>query len=291
MIEIQVEKILNSPQGKVHLSIQSKIEKGSLIGVHGYSGAGKTTFLKVLAGLVKVDEGFLSVEGDTWLDTKNKISVKAQHRSIGYVFQDYALFPNMTVRENLEYALSKRQSKAIVNELMAVIELENLANSKPSTLSGGQQQRVALARALVRQPKILMLDEPFSALDYQMRAKLQDYLLKVHNEYNLTTFLVSHDVGEICKLADKVWVFRDGQLWKSGNPVDVFSNHNVSGKFQLIGEVLQVSKEGVVYVVSVLVSNQIVKVVAEPDEIKELSVGDKILVASKAFNPILKKIQ
>ncbi|MEO8111028.1 MAG: ATP-binding cassette domain-containing protein, partial [Ginsengibacter sp.] len=208
----------------------------------------------------------------------------------GFVFQDYALFPNMTVKENLEYALEKGQSKAIVDELVNIIELKDLQQRKPGELSGGQKQRVALARALVRKPNILMLDEPLSALDIKMRSLLQDYILRVHKEFNLTTILVSHDIGEIIKMSDKIFILDEGKITRQGLPIEVFSNKQVSGKFQFAGEIISIDKEDVVYIVTILIGVNIVKIVAVESEIQSMSPGDRVMVASKAFNPLLQKI-
>ena len=159
----------------------------------------------MLSGLLRPDSGIIKVGETIWFDGDKNIDLKPQQRKVGYVFQDYALFPNMSVRQNLEYALRKGQDKAIIGELLQFAELNELEQRKPETLSGGQKQRVALARALVQRPEILILDEPLSALDLKMRIKLQEYLLQVHKRYKLTTILVSHDIGEIVKLSDNVF--------------------------------------------------------------------------------------
>ena len=135
-----------------------------------------------------------------------------------------------------------------------------------------------------------MLDEPLAALDYRIRLKLQDYLLKIHRDYNLTTFLVSHDISEINKLSDLVLVLDHGKISKSGSPEEIFINQKISGKFKFIGEVLQIETQEVVFIVSVLVHNQVVKVIAQASEIAGISVGDKVVLASKAFNPVIYKI-
>ncbi|MFD2562731.1 ABC transporter ATP-binding protein [Aquimarina rubra] len=291
MIEVNINKTLSTAKGKMLLDIQLNIEKGEFVTLYGPSGAGKTSTLRILAGLLSVDNGQITVDQKVWLDTEQKINVTPQKRKIGYVFQDYALFPNMTVRKNLEFALEKDQDKGVIEELIAIVALEELQHRKPETLSGGQQQRVALARALVRKPEVLLLDEPLSALDIKMRSKLQDYILKVHRQYKLTTILVSHDVGEIIKMSDKIYCLEDGKINRSGDPVTIFTNDQLSGKFQFTGEVIGIQQEEVVYIVTVIIGNNVVKIIAQESEITDLGIGDKVIVASKAFNPVLVKIK
>ncbi|WP_405205247.1 sulfate/molybdate ABC transporter ATP-binding protein [Aquimarina sp. LLG6339-5] len=290
MIEVTIDKKLQTAEGSMKLDIRLRIEKGQLITLYGASGAGKTSILRIIAGLLSVDSGQIVVDGTYWLDYNKKINFSPQQRNIGYVFQDYALFPNMTVRENLEFALEKGQDKSVIRELISIVALDKLKDRKPSTLSGGQQQRVALARALVRKPKILLLDEPLSALDIKMRSKLQDYILKVHREYELTTILVSHDIGEIIKMSDKVYCLDEGKISREGDSVSIFTDNQLSGKFQFTGEVINIQSEDVVYIITVLIGNNVVRVIAQESEISSLAIGDKVVVASKAFNPVLIKI-
>ncbi|WP_299186987.1 ABC transporter ATP-binding protein [uncultured Aquimarina sp.] len=290
MIEVTIDKILQTAEGSMKLDIRFRIEKGQLVTLYGPSGAGKTSILRIIAGLLSADSGHIVVDDIYWLDHNKKINFSPQQRRIGYVFQDYALFPNMTVQENLEFALEKGQDKSIIQELISIVALDKLKNRKPNTLSGGQQQRVALARALVRKPKILLLDEPLSALDIKMRSKLQDYILKVHREYELTTILVSHDIGEIIKMSDKVYCLDEGKVSREGDSVSIFTDNQLSGKFQFTGEVINIQSEDVVYIITVLIGNNVVRVIAQESEISSLAIGDKVIVASKAFNPVLIKI-
>ena len=272
------------------LDLQLTIEKGEFVTLFGESGAGKTSTLRMLSGLLRPDSGTIEVGEATWFSSQENIDLKPQQRKVGYVFQDYALFPNMNVRQNLEYALQKNQDRAIIEELLEFAELGELQQRKPETLSGGQKQRVALARALVQRPEILILDEPLSALDLKMRIKLQEYLLKVHKKYKLTTILVSHDIAEIVKLSDSVFELQNGSVVKKGTATDFFGLNKTSANFRFSGEVLKIQKEDVLYVISVLIGNDIIRVVSDPKEAELLKVGDQVLVASKAFNPIIQKI-
>jgi len=290
MIDIQISKLLDGPNGTMQLQIDQRIEHGHLVTLYGKSGAGKTSLLRVLAGLMTPESGLIQVHDEVWFDSKKGINEKPGNRSIGMVFQSFALFPNMTVRENLIYGLKHGSNKGLVDELIEVIELNGLSDRKPATLSGGQQQRVALARALVARPKILLLDEPLSALDQVMRIKLQDYILKIHRRFELTTFLVSHDVGEILKLSDLVIHLEDGQVLSTQTPGDFFSHRHLSGKFQFIGEIIELVAEDVIFVVTVLIGNQLVKIIVDGNTASDLAIGDRVLVASKAFNPVIKKI-
>tara|TARA_R100001369_G_scaffold28595_3_gene51389 strand:- start:2915 stop:3787 length:873 start_codon:yes stop_codon:yes gene_type:complete len=290
MIRLNLKKTLQSAGGKMVLDLQLTIEKGEFVTLFGESGAGKTSTLRMLSGLLRPDSGTIEVGEATWFSSQENIDLKPQQRKVGYVFQDYALFPNMNVRQNLEYALQKNQDRAVIEELLEFAELGELQQRKPETLSGGQKQRVALARALVQRPEILILDEPLSALDLKMRLKLQEYLLKVHKKYKLTTILVSHDIAEIVKLSDSVFELQNGSVVKKGTATDFFGLNKTSAKFRFSGEVLKIQKEDVLYVISVLIGNDIIRVVSDPKEAELLKVGDQVLVASKAFNPIIQKI-
>ncbi len=290
MIKFRLKKRLDAASGKMHLNVSSTIANGEFAVIYGPSGAGKTSILRMIAGLLKPDEGFISVDEKVWFDSNTNQFIKPNRRKIGFVWQEYALFPNMTVRENLRFALEDQADNNTIDHLIATIGLENLQDKKPETLSGGQKQRVALARALVRKPSVLLLDEPLSALDEAMRIKLQSYLLKVHHEFNLTTILVSHDLTEIFRLADKLLMLDEGQIVKEGKPDVVFAYQNISGKFRITGSIVNIEISDLIFVISVLVGNQIIKVVATEEEKSNLQLGDKVAVISKAFNPIIHKL-
>ncbi len=290
MIKLSFHKKLWSPSGEMRLGIDLDLSPGTFISLYGESGAGKTSLLRIFAGLLAPEEGRIVVNDVTWLDTSRRISLPPQKRKIGFLFQDYALFPNMTVKENLLFALNRKQEKKTVDELIEIIELGELQHRMPETISGGQKQRVALARALVQKPKILLLDEPLSALDHAMRKKLQYHVLQVHREYGLTTVLVSHDVSEILRMSDHMLVIENGKIIKQGKPAEVFTHKEVSGKFQFTGEIVGIQKQDFIFILTILIGNELVKVVADESEANKLSMGDKVLVASKAFNPIIRKI-
>ena len=290
MIELSIHKKLWSPLGKMPLQVKIDIEKGSFVTLYGKSGAGKTSTLRIIAGLLAADKGRIVVNGESWLDTEKGINLKPQKRKVGFLFQDYALFPNMSVKENLAFALGKYKDSKIIGELIEITELGELQGRKPETLSGGQKQRVALARSLVQRPEVLLLDEPLSALDLEMRLKLQPFILQVHRDYGLTTILISHDTSEILKMSDLMIVIDEGQIIKQGTPAEVFTHKEVSGKFQFVGEVISMERQDFIFIVSLLIGNELVKVISTDNEVESLKAGDKVLVASKAFNPIIKKI-
>ena len=221
MIEINVTRKLFGGAGELTLAFETSIKKGELVTIYGPSGAGKTSVLRMVAGLLKPDSGSINVDGVAWFDSSKRIHLPPQQRSIGIVFQDYSLFPNMTVRENLEFALQKGQSPAIVEEMLGLTELSNLKDKMPAILSGGQRQRVAVAMAMVRNPRLLLLDEPLSALDSVMQSKLQDYVLQVHEKFKLTTILVSHDINEVIKMSRRVLILEEGRIVKDGAPLEV----------------------------------------------------------------------
>ncbi|MFH0824028.1 MAG: ATP-binding cassette domain-containing protein [Pseudomonadota bacterium] len=250
MIELQVRKRLIGSTGPFDLNVRMDIPFDKLAVLHGASGAGKTTLLRILAGLDHPDEGYIRVDGKTWFDHKQNLCVSPQDRRIGFVFQNYALFPSMTVRRNLEFAAGRRKDP-FVDAILEMVELEELQKRYPAELSGGQQQRVALARALVRRPKILLLDEPLSALDEVMRRKLQDEILDLHKEFQLTTILVSHDRAEVLRMADHVFSLEHGRLSCEGPPSEVFKDDDDPNCSHFQGEVTNiVSDNGSVAIVA-----------------------------------------
>ena len=290
MIKLDIQKRLNAEDGPMELHICTEIQRGEVVALYGPSGSGKTSTLRMLAGLMKPDAGMISFSGTPWFDSHQKTNIQPGKRNIGYVFQDYALFPNMTVLQNLQFAQKKGSNGQMLPTVLEMVELGDLKNQKPKDLSGGQKQRVALARALVQEPEILLLDEPLTALDPKMRLKLQDYLARVHKEFHLTILLVSHSISEISRLSNKVVALEKGKIVREGSPAEVLLKQNVSGKFKFVGEILALEKADLMYVVHVLVQEQPIRVIATAEEAKGLRPGDQVVVASKAFNPIIYKI-
>jgi len=194
MISINLEKKLSTYSGKSILKVSLEMATGSVTKVSGPSGAGKTTFLKLIAGLNHPDQGKIWVDDAVWLDTSSKINLSPQKRKCGFVFQDYALFPNMTVQRQLEYATTDQN---LIKELLDFGRLEPFAKHKPLQLSGGQQQRVAILRALAIKPKILLMDEPFSALDFKTKTTLIEELQFILDKSSISTIIVSHNLHEL----------------------------------------------------------------------------------------------
>jgi molybdate transport system ATP-binding protein len=227
-IHFKAAKMLHTARGHQWFDAAFQAKQGEILAISGPSGAGKTTLLRILAGLTAVDSGRIQIDNETWLDSSRRINLPTRHRSIGFVFQDFALFPHMTVRQQLEFAKPKNSDTRVIDELLELMDLEALQQQRPALLSGGQQQRVAIARAIARKPRLLLLDEPLSALDDEMRHKLQDYILKARQRYQLTIFLVSHHLPEIFRLADSAIHLDQGRIVKQGLPADVFpqKEHN-----------------------------------------------------------------
>lgn len=216
MIEIDIHKKLHGSKGDMDLDVHLEIQKGAFISLMGESGSGKTTLLRVLAGLEKA-EGNITVEGVSWLEKQRMLP--PQQREIGFVFQDYALFENMSVEENLLYV---KQDKVLAKKLLAMTELDRLASRNVKGLSGGQKQRVSLCRAMMNRPKLLLMDEPLSALNPAMRTKLQDEILTLHKTFGTTTLMVSHDTDVSYHLSDRILVLDHGKIIADGTPDEVF---------------------------------------------------------------------
>jgi len=286
MIRLNLKKTLLGSLGKFVLEIDFTIQENEFIAIYGKSGSGKTTILRMIAGLEKPEEGFITFKDIVYFDSKKKIHLPPQKRNVGFVFQNYALFPNMTVLENLEYA-AENHRKNQIEELLELLDLYQLKDRYPNALSGGQQQRVALARALVRNPKILLLDEPLSALDPFTRTRLQEEIRKIHKYYQLTTILVSHDKPEVFKLSDRVLILEDGKICNVGKPQEVFLNRRTSGKYSFIGTIIDIKTVDVIQIITIETKGEIIEVVSSENN---FSVGEQVLVSSKAFSPMIIKI-
>ncbi|WP_420386908.1 ABC transporter ATP-binding protein [Roseivirga sp.] len=288
MLEVSIQKRLQAANGELPLKLDFSCKSGEFLVISGESGSGKTSLLRMISGLMSPDTGRIAFNGQVWFD--ESLNTTPQQRDCGLVFQQYALFPNMSVEGNLKYALRKGQSISDIDDLLQMMEIQGLRHEKPARLSGGQQQRVALARTLIQKPRLLLLDEPLSALDRGMRVRLQDYLRKVHEQFELTTVMVTHDPSEALRLADRIIEIEDGQIKREGKPADVFGHQGLSGKFQFTGTILELKSESIITIATVLVGNQLIKVVISDTEQKNLRIGDEVIVASKAFNPVIRKI-
>lgn len=268
-------------------SIDARLEinKGSFVCLYGRSGSGKTTLLRILAGFLRADSGSIK-DGDLVLQEGNEF-LSAGKRRIGFLFQDYALFENMSVTGNLLFARNDPQKAAM---LLEILELSEFAKSGVEGLSGGQKQRVALARALMQEPEILLLDEPLSALDFTMREKIQEYLLKIHEQFHQTVILVSHDVSEIYRLCKRVYEMKDGRIVRTGTPEEIFLKTSGSQKFSFAGKVVDLQARDGVKVAVVAIGSQLCEVVLSNAEADGLQVGDEVKADAKAFNITLRKI-
>jgi len=291
LITIDIEKMMVTANGPVNLTIKTEIKTGELVAIFGTSGAGKTTLLRILAGLLTPDKGFLKMGNTIWFDSDQQINISPQNRNISLMFQDYALFPDMTVEQNIQFAQPVKSGQ-VVTELLAIFGLAEFRKRKPNGLSGGQKQRVALARALARKPQLLLLDEPLSALDADMRTILQDEIAQAHLLSGATTLLVSHDLNEVFRLASHVICIDNGVITRNGKPDEVFSDNSISGKVQITGQIARIEKEDIVNIVTVISgNNQITKVIAFENDMENLKIGDRVIVFTKAFNPIISKIR
>jgi sulfate transport system ATP-binding protein len=220
--EITISHVSRGFNGHIVLDdVNLTVREGELLALLGPSGSGKTTLLRLIAGLDQPDSGSIAIGQD------DATSRHPKERGVGFVFQHYALFRHMTVFENIAFPLRIRKArkaeiKAKVEELLKLIQLETLAGRYPAQLSGGQRQRVALARALASQPRVLLLDEPFGALDAVVRRDLRRWLRHLHEEMHITTLFVTHDQEEAFDLADRVVIMKDGKICQEGTPIDIY---------------------------------------------------------------------
>lgn len=199
MIQVNVKKRIRTYKGADLMEVSTSFHVQRVTQIIGPSGAGKTTLLRIIAGLIGPEKGKITVNGEVWLDTEKKIRLEPQKRGVGFVFQDYALFPNMTVLKHMEYGSTDKQ---YIDRLISLGKLDDFRNHKPKHLSGGQQQRLAILRALVTKPKLLLMDEPFSALDSGLKKEITAGLKELFAELEITCLVVTHHPLEADGFAD-----------------------------------------------------------------------------------------
>ena len=214
---------------------------GGVMGILGASGSGKSMTLKCIAGIETPDEGRIVLNGRVLFDSEKHINLPPQKRKVGYMFQDYALFPHMNIYENIAFGLKlkklpKEEIRKKVKHVLAMVDLEGFEDRKIATLSGGQQQRIAIARALVNEPEILMLDEPLGALDLKMRKEMQLELKNMHDQLGITFIYVTHDQEEALTMSDKIVVLSEGKIQQIGTPEDIYNEPKNAFVADFIGE-------------------------------------------------------
>jgi sulfate transport system ATP-binding protein len=234
---IKVEHVSKSFEDfKALDDISLEVPDGSLTALLGPSGSGKSTLLRLIAGLEHADGGKVRLDG------RDVTEMSVQERGIGFVFQHYAAFKHMTVRENIAFGLAIRKTpkdriRSRVKELIRLVQLQGMAHRYPSQLSGGQRQRMALARALAAEPKLLLLDEPFGALDAKVRKELREWLRKLHDEVHVTTIFVTHDQEEAMDVAEQIVVMNEGRIEQVGEPKDLYEHPESEFVMSFVGEV------------------------------------------------------
>ena len=232
-----LKKYYNSKEQLIR-NLNFSVDKGDIVSFIGESGSGKTTFLKCLAGLEKINSGLIELNGNV-LNHKNTF-VNPDKRKIGFVFQDYPLFPHLNILENISINLEKKFLSKI-NYILNLTNLKNLCDRYPHQLSGGEQQRACLARALVREPDLLLLDEPFSNLDSNIKLTIQEEIHKIIKETKTTTILVTHDIRDTFNISDKILIFKAGILQQYDNPISMYCNPVNCYCAKILGDLNQVT--------------------------------------------------
>ncbi len=288
MLKICVEKIWK----EFRLRADFEIPYEKITALFGPSGAGKSSILRLISGLEKADGGMIRKGEEVWYDESQAINIPPQQRSVGFVFQDFALFPHLTVEKNVAYGIKERKRLAEAKDLLSLVGLSGYKRYYPHQLSGGQKQRVALIRALARRPDILLLDEPLSALDWETRRQLQEDLKRIIKQLRITTLYVTHDVTEVYKLADYVIVLESGRVVKRGTPEDIFMGRKLSTRIQVVGKVVDIESDSIMAAVTVMHEDQYFKTIIDTEEVQRmhLVIGDDVVIGAKSSDVILFKV-
>lgn len=256
-------------QGIQKIEANLQIPFGEFVSISGISGSGKTTFLRLISGLIQPKNGTICWGEQVWHDTKTKQCIPPQERNIGMVFQDYALFPNMNTLDNIIFACKEKVEKKYLQSILDTLGLYNYLTRYPHQLSGGQQQRVAIARALISKPALLLLDEPFSALDESLKKTIQSFIYEIHQQNSMTTLVVSHQISEIKPYAHRFLQFENEKLMD----YHYIEKKNLSVQGILISKEMSASEMSQV---SLLYDGKTYQLPFPSSELEKLNIGDKI---------------
>ena len=256
-------------QGIQKIEANLQIPLGEYVSISGISGSGKTTFLRLISGLIQPQNGTIYWGEQVWHDTKNKQCIPPQERNIGMVFQDYALFPNMNTLDNIIFACKEKVEKKYLHSILDTLGLDNYLPRYPHQLSGGQQQRVAIARALISKPALLLLDEPFSALDESLKKTIQSFIYEIHKQNSMTTLVVSHQISEIKPYAHRFLQFENEKLLD----YHYIEKKNLSLQGILISKEMSASEMSQV---TLLYDDKTYQFPFPSSELEKLNIGDKI---------------
>ena len=299
-IELDIQKNFKG----FSLDVRLKGQDGP-IGILGASGSGKSMTLRSIAGIETPDSGRIIINGKTVFDSEAKINLKPQERRVGYLFQNYALFPHMNVAENIGYGLKlkkvpKSEIRKKVSQMLELVQLEGYEKRKPSELSGGQKQRVAIARALVNNPKVLLLDEPLGALDLQLRRAMQIELKHLQKKLGITFIYITHDQEEAINMSDRIAVMKDGRIEQIGTPDEIYNHPKTSYVATFVGNAnilhgVAESIQGENAIVKIGNDRVIVKLETSQQDTGDtrakqyLAAGEKVTLAVRSENILLQE--
>ncbi|WP_416148408.1 sulfate/molybdate ABC transporter ATP-binding protein [Salipaludibacillus sp. HK11] len=234
MLDVNIQNTLSS----FDLNIQFKAERG-ITAILGPSGCGKTMTLQSLAGIIKPDSGVISMDGQTWFDKAQQVFWKPQKRQVGYLFQNYALFPHLTVEQNIAFGLKgmvKQEIDQKVSKWLNIMQMDGFKDRYPAKMSGGQQQRVALARSMITEPQLLLLDEPFSALDQHIRHSLEADLRNIIDDtFHGVVLFVTHNIEEAYRMSDSIMLFNEGEVIQKGSRKEILQHPQSKKAAEIVG--------------------------------------------------------
>ncbi|HNY30313.1 MAG TPA: ATP-binding cassette domain-containing protein [Fibrobacteria bacterium] len=279
---------LSSATGPMEVEVDLQVGAGERLALFGPSGSGKSSVLRMVAGLLRPDEGHVEVDGVVWFDSAARLDLPPHRRRPGMVFQDHALFPHRTAFQNILDGVQGPGDRAKrAREFLDVFELSGVGDHPPTRLSGGQKQRVALARTLASDPGILLLDEPFSALDASLRGRVIEETAMHLDRERKATILVSHDMGEVWRLADRVLRLEQGQVVALGPPDSVFAGGTSTPRLRIPATVLALRESEGFVVVTASAAGTVVRAVISVEEARTLLPGTSVLLAAKAFETMV----